>query len=99
MNFRFEDGAPFRLSEPSARRLRRDSQGFTLIELLLVIAILALLSAMLLPALARGKISAQRVACVNNLRQWGYAARLYSEENADCLPREAAMDGINTWEM
>jgi len=49
--------------------------------------------------LARGKISAQRVACVNNLRQWGYAARLYSEENADCLPREAAMDGINTWEM
>ena len=71
-------------------------RGFTLIELLVVIAILALLSALLLPALARGKLSAQRVACVNHLKQWGYAARLYSEENADCLPRESAMDGINS---
>jgi type II secretory pathway pseudopilin PulG len=70
-----------------------------LIELLVVMAILAVLSAMLLPALARGKMSAQRVACMNNLKQWGYAARLYSEENADWLPRESAMDGINTWEM
>lgn len=76
-----------------------ECHGFTLIELLVVIAILAVLSAMLLPALARGKMSAQRVACVNNLKQWGYAARLYSEENADCLPRESAMDGVNSWEM
>jgi prepilin-type N-terminal cleavage/methylation domain-containing protein len=73
--------------------------GFTLIELLVVIAILAILAALLFPALTRGRMSAQRAACVNNLKQWGIATRLYADENHDKLPREAAMDGINTWEM
>jgi prepilin-type N-terminal cleavage/methylation domain-containing protein len=88
----------FEIRRP-ARRLLRNSSGFTLIELLVAVAIIAVLAAMLLPALASSKMSAQRVACVNNLKQWGYAAQLYCEANADWLPRESAMDGINTWEM
>jgi prepilin-type N-terminal cleavage/methylation domain-containing protein/prepilin-type processing-associated H-X9-DG protein len=84
--------------ETIARR-RQLRGGFTLIELLVVIAIIAVLSAMLLPALARGRMSAQRVACVNNLKQWSLATGLYCEENSDWLPREDATDGINPWEM
>ncbi len=73
--------------------------AFTLLELLVVIAILALLSALVAGGVAHGKMAAQRVACLNNLRQWGYATRLYADEHDDRLPRESAVDGINTWEM
>jgi prepilin-type processing-associated H-X9-DG protein/prepilin-type N-terminal cleavage/methylation domain-containing protein len=55
--------------------------GFTLIELLVVIAIIALLAALLLPALARGKSSAQRVKCGGSLHQLGLAARMYWDDN------------------
>jgi len=70
---------------------QRIQNGFTLIELLVVIAIIAILAALLLPALAGAKKSAQKISCVSSLRQWGLALQMYVGNFEDVLPR----DGMN----
>jgi len=61
----------------------RKPRAFTLIELLVVIAVIGILSALMLPGLARGKAAAQRTQCASNLRQLGIAARMYWDDNRD----------------
>jgi prepilin-type N-terminal cleavage/methylation domain-containing protein/prepilin-type processing-associated H-X9-DG protein len=61
-------------------------RGFTLIELLVVIAIIAILAAMLLPALAKAKESGKRIACLNNLRQLSLASQMYVNDSRSFYP-------------
>ena len=75
---------------------RNGHQGFTLIELLVVIAIIAILAAMLLPALACSKEKTKRVHCANHLRQMGVAIAMYSSDFNDTVPRSRWTDADTT---
>src|SRR5208282_3762954 len=67
-------------------------QGFTLIELLVVIAIIAILAALLLPAVAKAKERGRQASCINNVHQQTLAVIMYADENGDKLPPTAYND-------
>lgn len=72
------------------RKSRRQTSGFTLVELLVVIGIIALLIAILLPALSKARAAANRVKCLSNVRQLHFGISLYCNDNGDWFPTSAA---------
>jgi prepilin-type N-terminal cleavage/methylation domain-containing protein len=86
-------GASWQPQSASWVPCRAQSGGFTLIELLVVIAIIAILAALLLPALAQARERGRRAACMSNLRQWGLAVTAYSHDNSDQLLESVRMPG------
>jgi prepilin-type N-terminal cleavage/methylation domain-containing protein len=73
------------------KRILKNKKAFTLIELLVVIAIIAILAAMLLPALAAAKRKALRIACIINLKEQGTAFRVWAQDNNDTYPMTVSL--------
>ena len=80
-----------------ASSARRSGHGFTLIELLVVIAIIAVLAALLLPALGVAKAKAQTISCLNQLKQFAIATQMYAGDNNGFLISNFASPISNSW--
>jgi prepilin-type N-terminal cleavage/methylation domain-containing protein len=84
------------MTSPASDMSRPRSGAFTLIELLVVIAIIAILAALLLPSLTSAKAKANRVSCLNNLKQWGQAMVMYADDYHDSYPAPRELGYVAT---